>query len=161
MADSDVGGVDDFYRLSKALKEAGRKELRRELHKRLKESTKPLISDTQEAFAKAVPTRLKPRAAKTKQTVQVRTGRDPGVGIAVKYGKAGRGMGASNARLANRLGQVRHPVYGNRQVWANTPVPRAKGWFDDTLRRGAPTVRPLLAQALEDIADEVVREARR
>jgi hypothetical protein len=159
--DFQIKGAEQFLRLSKALKQAGEKELRKELNKNLKDATKPLIKETQAAFADAVPSPLRSRASNTKQTVQVRTGRDAGVGIAVKYGKAGRGMGASNARLANQRGQIRHPVFGNRGVWANTPVPSAQGWFDNTLQRGAPTVRPFIEDALDAVARKVVDQARR
>lgn len=159
MSDFEVTGADQFLRLSKALKEAGRTELRKDLHKALKNATKPLLPRATAKLAAALPARLAARGVKTKQAVQVRTGSNPGVRITVRYGSRGRGLGASNARLLNRQGVVRHPVFGDRETWRNTRAPSAKGWFDDTYSESAPTVRPLLEQALEDIADRVVKEA--
>ena len=91
----------------------------------------------------------------------MRTGRDPGVKIVVRYGKRGTGMGASNARLLNRGLGVRHPLFGNRDHWYTTPVPAARGWFDDTLTREAPAVRRELEKARQRVLDKIVSESRR
>jgi hypothetical protein len=158
--DFTIRGADDFLRLSKALKQAGRTELRKELHKGLKDGATPLTKKTQAAFAAGMPSReLAARAGKTKQLVQVRTGKDPGVRVVKQFGRRGAGMGASNARLANRTGEIRHPVFGNREVWRNTKT-SARGWFDDTLRRHAPDVRPELERAMERVVQQIVNEAR-
>lgn len=157
MADFAITGADDFLRLSKALKAAGATEMRKALHKSLRDAAKPLTKETQQALADAVPPRLKSRAAKTAQTVQVSTGRDPGVRILKRFGKRGSGLSASNARLLNQGKGVRHPVFDNREVWATTPVPAAAGWFDDTLEAGAPKVRRELEAAMEDVARQVLR----
>lgn len=152
--------ADDFHRLSKALKNAGRTGLRKELHKGVRDAVKPLLPEARKELAAGLPGPLRARGAKTRQVVQVKTGRNPGVTVAVRYGKRGAGLSASNARLLNRSGQVRHPVFGSRRVWANTPAPRSRGWFDDTYRRSAPTVTPVLVKAMERVADQIVREAR-
>jgi hypothetical protein len=151
MDDFEVHGADQFLRLSKALKEAGQTGLRKELNKGLREATKPLIAQTRVA-ASRLPQRggLAARVAKTPQRVQVRTGRDPGVRIVVPKSSSG-------ARAAD-AGQVRHPVFGNRKVWVTQKV--TGGWFSDTLRDGASVVRPKLRDALEAIADRVVKEAK-
>lgn len=163
MADSfEITGADDFVRMSKALKAAGETHLRNDLNKAMRAAAKPLITKTGEALDAALPTRLRGRGTRTKQVVQARTGVDPGVRVVVLYGKpAGRGFGAANARLLNRTGRLRHPVFGDRNQWAETAVPGAQGWFDNTLRNEARTVRPFLEQALQDMAERVVREAKR
>lgn len=154
--------ADDFFRLSKALKHAGQTVLRRELNKELKEAVKPMLPLAQKAFADALPPgELQDRGGKVKQVVLVKTGRNPGVTIGIRYGKRGRGLGASNARLANRTGQVRHPLYGDRNHWYNTPVPRAQGWFDNTHAENAPLALPGIDRALQNVADQVVREVAR
>lgn len=162
MSSFEVSGADDFLRLSKALKAAGRTHLRNDLNKAMRAAAKPLTAKTAAALDEALPSGLRGRGGRTKQTVQTRTGADPGVRVVVQYGKpAGRGFGASNARLLNRTGRVRHPVFGNRERWVETEIPGAQGWFDETLRREARTVRPMLEQALQDMAERVVREVSR
>jgi hypothetical protein len=161
-ADFEVRGAGDFLKLSKALKNAGEKELRKDLHKGLREAVKPLLPGAGAAFAAGMPDRLKGRAAKTKQVVKVKTGRDPGVSVGVQYGKRGSGgMGASNARLANTQGVIRHPLFGDRDHWYSTKVPRARRWFDDYYTAHARDALPGMEQALQTIADEIVKKAKR
>jgi hypothetical protein len=154
------GGVEDFFRMSKALKGAGRTELRRELHKGLKDGVKPLVKQANRVLAEGLPAPLAARGNRTKQVVLVQTGKTPAITIGMRFGGRGTGLGVSNARLANRLGVIRHPVWGNRQVWANTPVPGALGWFDDTYAAGAPTIRPELDAAVRRVVEQIIREAR-
>lgn len=150
--DFEVQGADQFLRLSKALKHAGRGELRKELNRSLRESAKPLIKDTKAAARSRLPKRggLAALVARAPQRVQVRTGRDPGVRIVV-------GKNGSGARGAEQ-GRVRHPVFGNKNVWVTQSVP--KGWFSEPIKAGAPKVRRDLEDVLEQIADRIVREAK-
>ena len=153
MADYEVRGAEDFLKLSKALKHAGRTELRKELTSSLKRTAKPLIGKTREEARRRLPQKggLAKRVAKAPQRIQVRTGAKT-AGVRVVVGKSNSG-----ARGANK-GVIRHPVFGNRKVWVNQSVP--PGWFDDPLRESAPEVRRGLEKAIESIADKVVREAR-
>lgn len=157
--DFEVHGADQFLRLSKALKEAGRVELRKELHAGLKVAAKPIAKAMQDELAATVPAALRPRAARTKVAVVVATGRDPGVRLVVRYGKRGGGIGASNARLLNRGVGVRHPLFGDRDLWYTTPAPSAEGWFDRPAETAAPGVRIVLERAIDGVLDEIVREA--
>lgn len=163
--DFRVTGADDFLRLSKALKNAGRTELRKKLNQGLKQGVKPLTRQAQANLATAVPARLQSRAGKTMQVVQVRTGNNAGVRVVVPYKKRGAGLGASNARMLNRRGQIRRPVFADSTktrkewTWVNQPVPSALGWFDKTYSGGATEVRPALERAMQDVVDEIVREA--
>lgn len=149
--DFDVRGADEFARLSKALKSAGRTELRKQLNKKLRDATKPLIAETRQA-AGDLPSRggFAALVAKEPQRVQVRTG-DKTAGVRIVVGKKSGG-----ARAADQ-GSIRHPVFG-RPVFVTQSV--KPGWFTETLRDSAPTVRPFLEQALEDVARQVVNEAR-
>ena len=154
MSDFTVTGADDFYRLSKALKAAGRTELRKELNAELRKAGKPLIDRTRAAARSDLPSRggLAAQVAREPQRIQVRTGaRTAGVRVVV-----GRRRGG--ARGANR-GVIRHPVFGNRDKWVNQRV--EPGWFDKTLQRDAPDIaRPAIEAAMQSIADKVVNEAR-
>lgn len=160
MTDFDVRGADEFLRLSKALKNAGRTELRKELNKGLRDGAKPLIPKAQQALTAVLPSGIAARGRRTKMAVVVKTGRDPGVTIGKRFNSRGTGVGHSNAKLLNDRGLLRHPTFGNREVWRNTSVPAARGWFDGTMRREAPSVRPELEAAIERVARRVVNEAR-
>lgn len=154
MADATVD-ADEFYRLSKALKAAGLKDLRKELNTELRRAAKPLIPLTRAAARARLPRAggLAEGVAKAPQRVQVRTGaKTAGVRLVVSNNR-------SAARAANK-GSVRHPVFGST-TWVTQPVPDAEGWFDETLNQHVPTVAlPAIQQALETIAARVVREVR-
>lgn len=152
MADITVHGADDFLRLSKALKAAGRTELRKELNKGLRDAAKPLIPRTRAAARERLPREggFGDQIAREPQRVQVRTGLDT-AGVRIVVGKR---MGG--ARAANR-GTVRHPVFGTGR-WVDQEV--EPGWFDETLEREAPgTARPALDAAIDAVLDRVVRDA--
>lgn len=151
--DFRVTGADDFLKLSKALKEAGRAGMRKDLHKGLRDAAKPLIAKTRAAARSGrLPDRggLSAIVAKEPQRVQVSTGRDPGVRIVV--GRKGGG-----ARAANK-GTVRHPVFGNKNAYVTQEIEGA-GWFDDTLEGAASDVLPDLERAVQDVTDRIEREA--
>jgi hypothetical protein len=151
--DFAVRGTDDFYRLSKALKHAGRTGMRKELHKGLQRAAKPLIPKTRREALHRLPRRggLAQQVAREPQRVQVRTGATT-AGVRVVVGKKRGG-----ARAANQ-GRIRHRVFG-QDVWVEQRV--TPGWFDDTVRGDAPEIRRDLERVVEDFAKQVVREARR
>ena len=148
----EVRGAGDFDRFAKALKAAGRTDLRKEMFKAFRAAAKPLIAASRQEARRRLPSSggLAEQVAKEPQRVQIRTGRHAGVRIAVGKKRGG-------ARTANR-GVVRHPVFGNRKVWVSQKV--TPGWFDDPMREGAPLVRRKLEQAIENVADRVVKETR-
>lgn len=154
--DFEIRGAEDFYALSKALKAAGRLELRRELNAEMRKAAKPLIAKTRAAALEKLPHRggLAAQVAKEPQRVQVRTGQaTAGVRIVVGRKKGG-------AQSANK-GVIRHPVFargGKEKVWVNQTVP--SGWFDDTLQHWAPIIaRPAVEAAMSNIVEKVVRGA--
>ena len=148
----EVRGADQFFELSKALKHAGRTELRKELNKAMRVGAKPLIPKARAEAMRRLPQRggLAKQVSKEPARVQTRTGKDPGVRIVV--GKRNGG-----ARQANR-GVIRHPVFGNRDVWVDQQV--KPGWFDDPMKASAPEIRRALEQGIEVVAARVVRESR-
>lgn len=150
--DFEIQGADQFLKLSKALKHAGRTELRKELNKRMRDGAKPLIPKARAEALSRLPQRggLAKQIAKEPARVQTRTGSDPGVRLVV-----GRKRGG--ARSANR-GFIRHPVFGNRENWVDQQV--KPGWFDDPMQASAPDIRKALQQGIEEVADKIVREVR-
>ena len=152
MADAfEVRGADQFLRFSKALKHAGRTELRKELNRGMRTAAKPLIAKTRAEALRRLPQRggFARQVATEPQRIQVRTGAKT-AGVRVVVGKKRGG-----AKAANR-GVIRHPVFGNRDVWVNQSV--KPGWFDEPLKDSAPAIRRELLQAMHDVAERVVRE---
>lgn len=151
--DIEVHGAEQFLRLSKALKHAGRFELRKELTSAMKQAARPLIADSRAEARRRLPKRggLAARVAKTPQRVQVRTGAST-AGVRIVVGSKG-----AAARDTNK-GTVRHPVFGNRKVWVTQRV--RPGWFEDPMQAGAAVVRRQLSDAVERVADQVVKEVR-
>lgn len=153
MSDFEIKGAGQFLKLSKALKAAGRTELRKELNKRLRTAAKPLIPIARAEARSSLPRKggLAEQVAKAPMRVQVRTGREAGVRIVV-------GKDRSGARAANR-GEIRHPVFGNRERWVTQKVPAE--WFDRPMRASTPTILPELEKAIESVLDDIVKGAKR
>lgn len=149
MDDFEVRGADQFLKLSKALKHAGRTGLRKELNAGMRRAARPLIRKTRDEARRRLPSAggLAAQVAKEPQRIQVRTGRTPGVRVVV-------GKKQGGARAANK-GVIRHPVFGNREVWVDQKV--APGWFDDPLRSSAPAIRRDVERAMQDVIDQIVR----
>lgn len=152
MSDTRIS-ADDFYRASKALKAAGDKNLRKELNRRLRLAAKPLIPKARAEATRTLPTRggLAKRVASSPMRVQVRTGRET-AGVRVVVGKR-RG---SAARTANE-GTIKHPVFDTGR-WVSQEV--EPGWFDDTMRRHAPEVRPDVEDAVRTVLGDIARQGR-
>lgn len=153
VADFSVSNTNDFLRVSKALKAAGRTEMRKELNKRIKAAAKPLIPKARAEARRTLPQSggLADQVASAPMRVQVRTGAQT-AGVRVVVGNR------KGARAANR-GVVRHPVFGNREHWVDQKVP--SDWFDGPMRDGTPEIREAVQKAVQSVLEEIVREARR
>lgn len=139
-------GAEEFARLSKRFKDAGEKELRKELYASVQRATKPAKEAARQAAASELPSRggLADKVAKAKLTTKARAGRDPSVRIVAK----------SDLDLrAIDNGTLRHPVYGNRNRWVSQSIPA--GWFTDAMRRSAPKVRRELTEAMRRVAAQI------
>jgi hypothetical protein len=153
-------GADDFYKLSKALKAAGQTELRKELHKAVRDAAKPLVPKVRQAAREKLPTTggLNERIAKKPYRAQARTGvKTAGVRI----------TGSKVDPRINDQGRVGHPVFGRKGKAKNggknfvvQTVPTAKGYFDETLSREGPAVREAVVRTMSDFTDRIVREAK-
>ncbi len=146
-------GANDFLALSKALKSAGQIELRKELHKVVRDTAKPLIPKVREAARRSLPRQggLNERIARKSYRAQARTGeRTAGVRI----------VGTKVDPRINE-GRIFHPVFGRRLPIKPQIVPAARGYFDETLSREGPAVRDDILRTLSDFTDRIVNEARR
>lgn len=150
MSDFEVRGADEFLKLSKALKQAGKTELRKQLNKGMKDAAKPLIPLTRQAARDRLPRRggLAAQVARTPQRVQVRTGAAT-AGVRLVVGKTGSG-----ARGADQ-GVIRHPTFGHRDRWVSQKVDA--GWFTETILHNKHRVLPEVKKAMERVVAEVVR----
>lgn len=156
--DFEARGAEDFLRLSKALKHAGHTELRKELHKGMRDAAKPLVGHAREAALEELPQRGGLAAWVAKRSAfraQVRTGEQT-AGVRIAAGKAGQA-----GRTLNALGFVRHKVFGNAEAWVSQQVPSAIGWFDRAMQQHAPEIADDVEKAMSNVAEQVVKEAKR
>lgn len=153
-------GTSDFLALSKALKEAGDTELRKELHKAMRDAAKPLIPKVREAARQSFPSRggLNERMAKKPIRSAVRTGaKTAGVRI----------QGTKVDPRINNEGRIVHPVFGRTGKAANggknavvQKIPDAQGYFDKTISDDAPAIRDDVLNALGNFINRFVAERR-
>lgn len=143
--DLQIRGADQLGDLAKQLRAAGEsgKGLKRELYRGMNRATKPLRAKAQQAAASTLPQSggLAAEVARSRFTTKTLTGRNPAVAIVAK------GTAASTDR-----GFVRHRVFG-KGPWVRQAV--QGGWFTNTIRAGAPTVRRELIEAMSDVADQI------
>ena len=145
-------GVDDFYKLSKVLKEAGNKGLRSELHKMVREPAKQVIPKVKQAAGQ-----IRGRGgvgahyAKKPIRAQTRTGAKT-AGVRVVMSKTDPRVDAQ--------GRIAHPVFGRPNSTVVQTIPGAKGFFSDTISENAPQIRDGFVRALSEFTDRVVRQAR-
>ena len=150
--DIKVEGADKLGRLAKDLRRLGDKDLQKELYAGLNRATKTLRADGVQAERDRLPKEggLAKKALRGRMSTRRRGGRWPGVRIVAR--------GIKQLDRIDRLGKVRHPVYGHRGRWVDQSIPGAKGWFTDTMEAGAPTVREELVKVIDDVARKVTRK---
>lgn len=159
-----VTGADDLARFARALRRAGKRELAKALTKGLKDGARPLIPLVRAAAADRLPQRggLAEVKSKAKIRVQVRTSRrNPGVALVMP-----------NTQPGFLDGQIRHPVFERSKATRKGAKSRGEPdvpwvvqkvdgeWFDGTIVANAEQVLPALEAALDDVAEQVIREAR-
>lgn len=143
--DLRVTGADDLAALSKRLREAGNKDLRRELFRGIQRTTKPVRLAMSAHAGRVLPQRggLAAKMARSRFSTKTRTGRNPGVVIAVRN--------PIDVRSIDR-GRVRHLTFGHRP-WKDQAV--APGAFTEPFEDAAPVVRRELLGAMAEVAGRV------
>lgn len=146
-ADFEIKGAEQFLKLSKALKGAGRTELRKELNKRIKKAAKPAGDAVKDAARSGFPQRGGAGAffAKKRATVVTATGKDPGVKIRFAKG---------DKRLDTE-GRLSHPVFGRPGSRAITRI--QPGILSGGFQESAPEVRKDIEAAIQSVIDDVVK----
>jgi hypothetical protein len=127
--------------LQRKLKAMDAKDLRRELNRGLKDAAGQMIPVARDAARGSLPQTggLADRVASAPMRISVTTGR---VRIMAK------GMDRRS-----ETGRLRHPVFGNREVWVTQQI--KPHWFTERMRERAPQVRRELVEAMDRIARKV------
>jgi hypothetical protein len=131
--------------VGRRLKESGDKGLRKELLRGINRSLKPVKAKVKEAALRDLPREggLNEFVASSKIGSRTRmAGRNPAVFLTGR--KAGHDL-----RSTDR-GRLRHPVFGNREVWVNQQI--KPGWWSETLAGEIPAIRHEVVRALDDVA---------
>jgi hypothetical protein len=142
----DVRGVDDFARLSRALKDAANKDLQRELNKGLNEAAKPFKQAVRESARRRLSRRGGLNETVAKSRISVR--KSAKTGIRVQAGGRRSQLDRINA------GRVRHPVFGG-DAWVDQAV--TPGFWDEPARELGPQVVAEGRKALDRVADQIER----
>lgn len=146
-----IEGADKLAVVARALRQLGDKDLRAGLYRGLNRATKKPKEDAKAEALARLPRRggLNRRVAGSRLSTKRRAGRNPGVSIV-----------ASSSDSIRRIdrGTVRHPVYGNPEVWVAQPV--EPGWFTDPMEDGADEARREVVQVLDGLAREIAKRVR-
>lgn len=142
-----IEGIEKLEKLGRDLKEAGDKELRREMLKTGQAIGKPVKENIRKHALSDLPRKggLNVWVAKNAKTqTQVRlSGRNLGVRFRTKF------KGSSDVAAIN-AGEVRHPLFGNKDHWYATKV--TPGFAYRALDELAPEVRKQFLALVDDIA---------
>lgn len=143
-----VDGEIGLRALAVQLKAAGAVGIQREMVAGLKAAAAPVPPAIQAEARMVLPKAggLNEFVARYKPRTSVKTG-VRSANVRVTY----RGKGAPSDR-----GPWRHPVFGNRGVWAEQSYPSAEGWWE----RGAESVRPAVTVAARAVVARVGAQVR-
>lgn len=150
MIELRVEGADKLARVSKALKQAGDKELAKELRAGITRAVKPLKQAAKASASSTLPSRggLGKRVSRTSLPHAKRGGaKNPGIRITAK-------PNAVKDPLRLDRGRARHPVYG-RAPWVLQNV--TPGWFSKPMGDGSPAVQSEIVTALDTVAVKIAR----
>lgn len=146
----EVSGAEQLAALSKRLKDAGERGLKRELDKAIREAVAPLKDAVRQSALQRLPHKggLNQRVADQVVPRPRKVNSSKGVGLrVVATGKQGmRSLAALDA------GRIRHPVYGNTDKWVSQRV--APRFWSQPMEEIAP-------KAAEDVQAALDRVARR
>ena len=151
MADLSITGADKLTKVAKALKQAGDKELSKELYSALNRATKPMRAEAKKSAERRLPRAggLNKRVARARMSTRRRAGKNPGVKIVA--------TGMQQLALMDQ-GRLRHPVWGNRGRWVNQPIPEAEGWFTEPMQEGKQTAQREIVRSLDQVAKKLARK---
>lgn len=145
-----IEGANQFGALAKRLKDAGDKELKKELYSAISRAAKPVAADVKANVPNYMPKGYQATLSGSLRisTTKRASARDPGITIRA------RAKGKSEPRYVGPLdnGELRHPVYGNRNVWRVTTV--KPGFFTAEVQKHADNVRNEISTAMQLVAEK-------
>lgn len=146
MADFEVRGGQQLQALARRLEDAGRRDLRNELLRGIRTSGKKVIPVIRTS-AQRLPRSggLADRVASQPYSVSTSL-----TGASARVRLQGKGMKELRDIDAGRL---RHPVWGNRDVWRAQTVPA--GFFTKAIASRAPRIRSDIQHVMGDVARKV------
>jgi hypothetical protein len=152
-----VTGAEGLARLGRALKEAGRNDLRKELLRGVRRASKPMIPAARRAAAESLPHRggLAADVAGAKWVVRTRL---QGQGAGVRITGAWTSEGRQHDLSKMDSGLLRHPVWGHPvhgpgAVWVGQAIkPR---WFSDAMQALAPEIRGELSKVIDEVSKKL------
>lgn len=137
-------------RLAKDLEEAGAVKLKRKLYRNMNAAAKVLLEDAKREAAATLPRSggAADRVAGASYRSRILPGKDtPGVKLrGVEIGSA-----KVNLKKINR-GVLRHPLFGDREHWYDTPV--RPGFWDRSMERGKPKAEEAVKAAIDEMVGE-------
>ena len=162
-------------------KTANSKELTKRLNAKIRVAAKPIETDLKNATQKIQfkstargGTSRSKRGSRTLKSGKVRQGRglraEMEFGIKTKVSKSASSAGVRIleaspqtevnriARAINSKGQVRHPLFGNKNRWYMTKTTNGKGWFDNAGKKGMPSVRATVNTIVRDFTNDLARK---
>lgn len=156
----DINGADQLVRLSKALKDAGAKDLQRELSKGIRDAVKPAKAAIRQSALDTLPSRggLNERVAnRVAPRIRRSTSGRGGSGVRlIAIGK--RGM-KEIVRLDR--GELRHPVWPRadqtRGEWTWVDQAITPGFWTKPLEALAPEIRREVLASMEAVAKKIDR----
>lgn len=147
-----VEGAQQLARLSADLKQVADKSLQRQMRRRLREAVKPIVAEVQgeaavysRTVARSIVAQFSYSARTAGAQIVARRSRMPpgkqSLPTLFEYGSQGSG---------GRY--IRHPVFGNTEVWVNQPI---RPYFFKTIRRHERQVQAALIAVLTDVEREL------
>lgn len=144
-----VKGEEDLLRLSQRLKEAGRNDLKKELLRGIREGNKATISAIRRNALETLPSSGGLASLVSKSRIGTRTRLSANrVGVQIK------GTGKVSLSSIN-AGQLRHPVFGNRNAFVSQSVPA--GFFDEPVEHDLPQIVAGINKAMQRVTDSIER----
>lgn len=152
----EVRGAEQFFELARRLREAGDRDLQRELYRGINRATKPLVGNIRQSALDVLPRSggLAAHISTSRISTQRRTGANSvGIKVVTRPPKKGGSMGRGHDIAAMNRGRLRHPLFGNRRHWYTQTI--AAGWWSIPTDRMSPQVRGQLLIAMENVKRKI------
>lgn len=141
----------DMAKVTKALRDAGTKEMRTRLRKIMAEETKPLRKAIKQSAIDELPAKGGLNKWAASMPAQNTDFRERSAGVRIRMSKKGHDLAALNR------GRLRHPLFGNRKHWYTQTI--ATGFFTKPIEKDGDELKARIKVAIEKYMDEIERKA--